>query len=145
MRQACHSGRLPAALLLVAPLGIACHSHSQSASSSSIATPALASVVRAADSNAVVSLQIANHNWSDVIIYVLRDGQPSRIGVATAASSTSFVLPRRMFGQAGEIQFWGRPIGAAGNAYSESVIVQPGQWIEWTLEDDLNRSAIGVF
>ena len=145
MRQACHSGRLLAALLVVVPLGIACQSHSQSASNTSATTPAPVSEIRAADSEAVVSLQIANHNWSDIVIYVLRDGQPSRIGVATAASSTSFLLPRRMFGQAGEIQFWGRPIGAAGNAYSENVIVQPGQWIEWTLEDDLNRSAIGVY
>ena len=145
MSRACHSGRLLAALLLVAPLGIACHSHSQSASSASAAAPAPVSEIRSADSEEVVSLQIANHNWSDIVIYVLRDGQPSRVGVATAASSTSFLLPRRMFGQAGEIQFWGRPIGAAGTAYSESVIVQPGQWIEWTLEDDLNRSAIGVY
>jgi hypothetical protein len=28
---------------------------------------------------------------------------------------------------------------------TETVVVQPGQWIEWTLESDLKRSAIGVY
>jgi hypothetical protein len=50
-----------------------------------------------------------------------------------------------MLGQAGELQLFGRPIGAQGSAATETVIVQPGQWVEWTLEDDLSRSAIGVF
>jgi hypothetical protein len=90
-------------------------------------------------------LQIANHNWSDMTIYVVRDGQPSRVGIATAASSARFMLPRGMLGQGGEIRLWGRPIGGQGEAFSESVIVQPGQWVEWTLEDDLARSAIGVY
>lgn len=92
-----------------------------------------------------VPLQIANHNWSDVVIYVVRDGFQQRLGVAAAAGATSFALPRRMLGQAGELQLFGRPIGAQGSAFTETVIVQPGQWVEWTLEDDLSRSAIGVF
>jgi predicted small secreted protein len=130
MRPVRRSGHLVAALLLVASLVTACHSRSDFSSQ----TPADG-----------VPLEIANHNWSDVVIYIVRDGQRSRLGVATAASATSFVLPRRMFGQAGELQLFGRPIGAAGSALTETVIVQPGQWVEWTLESDLDRSAIGVF
>lgn len=137
MRQARGRCRLLAVLLVAAPLGAACHSPSSAASPGPLA----------ADSNADahVSLEIANHNWSDVIIYVLRDGQPSRLGIATAASTSSFLLPRRMLGQAGDIQLWGRPIGARDAALTETVVVQPGQWIEWTLESDLSMSAIGVY
>jgi hypothetical protein len=135
MRQALSRSRRLAVLLVVAPLGVACHSPFQ--------TPPPAP--GAYDPDAMVSLQVANHNWLDVVIYVLRDGQPHRIGIATAASSASFALPRRMLGQAGEIQLWGRPIGARGAAITERVVVQPGQWIEWTLESDLGRSAIGVY
>jgi hypothetical protein len=135
MRQGRSRGRRLAVLLATAPLGAACHSWSGS-------SPPAALAYGPADS---VSLQVANHNWSDVVIYVLRDGQPSRIGIATAASSASFVLPRRMLGQAGEIRLWGRPIGGRGDAFTETVVVQPGQWVEWTLETDLSRSAIGVY
>ncbi|HET9726435.1 MAG TPA: hypothetical protein VFP28_05920, partial [Gemmatimonadales bacterium] len=35
-----------------------------------------------------VPVEVANHNWSDVVIYVVRDGFQSRLGVAGAASAT---------------------------------------------------------
>jgi len=98
-----------------------------------------------ADADAAIPLEIANHNWLDVIIYVVRDGQPTRVGIANASSSASFTLPARLLGQGRELRLWGHPIGGTGGALTESVVVQPGQWIEWTLETDLERSAIGVY
>ena len=131
MRQACCRGRvLPALLVAAGCLLAACHSRPGAVPDEPVDG---------------VPLQISNHNWSDVVIYVVRDGFQSRLGVAAAATATSFTLPRRMLGQAGELQLFGRPIGAKGSAFTETVIVQPGQWVEWTLEDDLSRSAIGVF
>jgi hypothetical protein len=96
---------------------------------------------RAAD----IALEIANHNWLDIIIYVVRDGQPTRVGIASASSSASFTLPARLLGQGRELRLWGHPIGGSGGTLTETVVVQPGQWIEWTLESDLSRSAIGVY
>ena len=123
-------GHLRAALLVAVSLVASCHAHTDL-------------VYQVPDDS--VPVEVANHNWSDVVVYVVRDGYQSRLGVATAASATSFVLPRYMLGQAGELQLSGHPIGAAGSAVTETVIVQPGPWVEWTLESDLNRSAIGVF
>jgi hypothetical protein len=97
------------------------------------------------DASAAVPLEIDNHNWLDVIIYVVRDGQPMRVGIANASSSVNFSLPARLLGQGREVRLWGHPIGGTGGALTESVVVQPGQWIEWTLETDLDRSAIGVY
>jgi hypothetical protein len=128
--------RLPSSawlvLLLAAPCSAACHH----AAAPPGPGPAVANDV---------PLEVANHNWLDIIIYVVHDGQPSRIGIASASSSANFVLPHRMIGQGGEIRLWGHPIGGTGGTLTESVVVQPGQWIEWTLEDDLSRSAIGVY
>lgn len=90
-------------------------------------------------------LEIANHHWLDVIIYVVRDGQPTRLGIASATSAASFTLPARLLGQGRELRLWAHPIGGTGGTLTESVVVQPGQWIEWTIESDMNRSAIGVF
>jgi len=95
--------------------------------------------------DAAVPLEIANHNWLDVTIYVVRDGQPMRVGIANASSSASFTLPAHLLGQGRELRLWGRPIGGTGGALTETVVVQPGQWIGWTLESDLSLSAIGVY
>src|SRR5262249_2892667 len=118
-------GGLLAALLVAGSLATACHSRLGPVSDTT------------ADSAAdAVDVEIANHNWADIVIYVVRDGFQSRLGVATAATATSFVLPRRMLGQAGELQLFGRPIGGQQRAFTETVIVQPGQWVEWTLESE---------
>lgn len=92
-----------------------------------------------------VPLEVDNHNWLDVIVYVVHDGERSRVGIANASSQSSFVLPARLVGQGHEIRLLGHPIGGASNTVTETVTVQPGQYIEWTLESDLRRSAIGVY
>jgi len=92
-----------------------------------------------------VPLEIDNHNWLDVIIYAVHDGERSRVGIANASSQSSFVLPARLMGQGHEVRLLGHPIGGTGGTITETVVVQPGQYIEWTLETDLNRSAIGVY
>jgi hypothetical protein len=95
--------------------------------------------------NEDVPLEVTNHNWLDVIIFVVHDGQSTRVGTANASSSVSFALPARLLGQGREIRLVGHPIGASGAVITESVVVQPGQYVEWTLESDLRRSAIGVY
>jgi hypothetical protein len=136
MRQAFSQCFTYAVVLAAVPLSeAACHHHA--AETNPPPTPAAA----ASD----VPLEIANHNWLDVIIYVVRDGQPTRLGIASASSSATFTVPARLLGQGREIRLWGHPIGGTGGTLTESVVVQPGQWVEWTLESDLDRSAIGVY
>jgi hypothetical protein len=117
-----------ATLLVSIPVVAACHRIEEEAEPA--ASPS--------DSTTAIPLEIANHNWLDVTIFVVRDGQASRVGIASASSASSFVLPGRMIGQGGEIRLWGRPIGGSEGTLSEVVVVQPGQWIEWTLESDLD-------
>ena len=135
MRNVLRRSIQPVVLLAALPLSSsACH-HARS-------TPADQPAPAETDA---VPLEIANHNWLDVIIYVVRDGQPMRVGIANASSSASFTLPARLLGQGREVRLWGHPIGGTGGALTETVVVQPGQWIEWTLENDLELSAIGVY
>lgn len=123
-------------------LGLAVGAAACSRATSSGTTPRTAP---AEDRNEQISLDIANHNWLDVIVYVVHDGQRTRVGVANATSAASFTLPARLLGQGREIRLFGDPIGGRGSALSEVVVVQPGQYIEWTLESDLGRSVIGVY
>ncbi|HET9727599.1 MAG TPA: hypothetical protein VFP28_11835 [Gemmatimonadales bacterium] len=92
-----------------------------------------------------VPLEVDNHNWLDVVIYVVHDGERSRVGIVNASSQSSFVLPARLVGQGHELRLLGHPIGGEGGTLTETVTVQPGQYIQWTLESDLSRSAIGVY
>lgn len=92
-----------------------------------------------------IALNVTNHNYLDVVVYVVHDGQRTRIGTVTGSSSTVFFLPFRLLGQGREIRLFGDAIGSDAYAVTDILVVQRGQYIEWTLETDLRRSSVGVF
>jgi hypothetical protein len=92
-----------------------------------------------------IALNVTNHNFLDVVVYVQHDGQQTRVGTVTGSSSAIFYLPARLLGQGREIQLLGHPIGGTDLARTETIVLQPGQYITWTLETDLRRSSVGVY
>jgi hypothetical protein len=98
----------------------------------------------AATVNTPLDLEVENHNWSDIVIYLVRGTQRQRLGMVNALSSTVFTFPYRRLGSSGDARFSAHVIGGAGYT-SESVLVQPGQTLKWTLESDLARSSLAVY
>lgn len=92
-----------------------------------------------------IALNITNHNYLDVVIYVLHDGQQTRVGTVTGSSASLLFVPIRLLGMGHELQLYGRTIGSDAFVRTQTLILQPGQYIEWTLETDLRRSSVGVF
>src|SRR5690348_8719747 len=97
------------------------------------------------DPQAPTELTVDNNHWLDVVVYVFHDGEFSRVGTVTAASSTSFDLPAWMVGQTRNIRLLGHPIGSNDGVRTELIHIQPGQFIEWRLESQLARSTVAVY
>jgi hypothetical protein len=91
------------------------------------------------------SLRIENQNWLDVTIYVVHDGQRSRIGAATAARTTNLAIPPTMLGQLGAIRLVADPVGSSQAITSPTVVVKQGTRLVWTLATDLSRSSLAVY
>jgi hypothetical protein len=98
-----------------------------------------------ADPLAPTPLTVENNNWLDVVIFVYHDGELSRVGTVTAASQGNFFLPSWMIGQSRSIRLLADPIGSTGYARTETIHIQPGQYIEWRLESQLARSTVSVY
>jgi len=92
-----------------------------------------------------IALNVTNHNYLDVVVYVLHDGQQTRVGMVTGSSNALLFVPLRLLGMGHELQLYGRAIASDVVARTPILILQPGQYIEWTLETDLRRSSVGVF
>ena len=90
------------------------------------------------------SLQVENNNWLDVTIYVIHDGQRSRLGSATAAETTDFTLHPAILGQLGAIQLIADPVGAPNGITSPTIVVKPGTRVVWMLQNDLSQSSLSV-
>lgn len=91
------------------------------------------------------AIHVTNHNYLDVVLYVLHDGQQTRVGTVTGSASQTFFMPDRLLSHSGEIQLYGDPVGNDAYALTDVLVVQTGQVIEWTLETDLRRSSVAVF
>jgi hypothetical protein len=92
-----------------------------------------------------VALAVTNHHFVDVTIFVGHDGQRTRVGTVTAASTEHFRLPWRLLRMSRQFRLLGEVIGSSETVSTEVLTIQPGQSIEWTLEHDLRRSSVGVY
>ena len=93
---------------------------------------------------AELAVEIENHNWSDVIIYLVRGTATERLGMVGSLRTETFVFPFRRLG-VGEARLRAYPIGGPAAFTSENLYVQPGQMVKWTLESDLTRSFLGIY
>jgi len=92
-----------------------------------------------------VVLTVTNHHFVDITVYVEHDGQRARVGIVTAATTQQFLLPMRVLGVAHQFRLYGEAIGSPESVRTETLNIQPGQAIEWTLESNLRRSSVAVF
>jgi hypothetical protein len=91
-----------------------------------------------------MALEVENHNWSDIVIYLMRGSQSHRLGMVAAVSTAHFAFPYRHLGIGGNARLRASAVGGPQAVTSETLLVQPGQWIKWTLETDLRRSFLAL-
>jgi len=93
-----------------------------------------------------VTLDVNNHNWLDVVIYVVHSGQRTRVATVVATGSASVVVPNHALrNSGGQIRLLVHAIGNPKTFMSETIVARPGMTIDWTLESDLKRSSLAVW
>ena len=95
--------------------------------------------------DAETALEVENHGWSDIVIYLVRGTAVDRLGMVGSLNTKTFVFPYRKLGIGTDVRLRADPIGGPRTFTSENLLVQPGQWIKWTLESDLTRSFLAVY
>jgi hypothetical protein len=92
-----------------------------------------------------VFLEVENHNWSDVNIFVLLDGRRLRLTNATAAKTTNFAFHRRTFGRLGTFRLLVVRLAGNDRYVTESLVMSGRSTIVLTVESPLSRSSVGVW
>lgn len=90
-------------------------------------------------------LEIDNHNWSDIVVYVLHDGLSSRLAQVTAGRSLSVPLKPRHIGAMGTLRLAVHPIGGSSDYQSESLSLRTGNTIRLTVESRVAHSSVAVW
>ena len=90
-----------------------------------------------------VMVAVESHSWSDITVYLIGRGLPQRLGMVTALGNATFGFPSQQLNTSG-VRLRALPV--AGRPFtSETIPVQPGQSIFWTLEDNLETSNFTVY
>ena len=91
-----------------------------------------------------VGVEVQNHNWSDITVYLMSGGLPQRLGMVTALGSATFDFSSHRLNSSAGVRLRALPV--AGRAFTtETILVLPGQVITWTLENDLDASSFSVY
>lgn len=125
---------MAASAILLAALSVASCAHH---------APSGESAVPARDTP--VPIEVENHNWSDMVIFLDRGNLSQRLGTVTSQTTAVFTVSYYQLGSTGSARLRADPIGALRNFSSETLNVQPGQTVKWTIENDIDRSFLGVY
>jgi type IV pilus biogenesis protein CpaD/CtpE len=92
-----------------------------------------------------IELSVENHNWLDVVVFVVHGGQRTRLVTVTAAKNASTFIPEHALRHHGHIRLLAHAVGNPETFTSELIVARRGMKIEWTLESDLKRSSVAVW
>ena len=91
-----------------------------------------------------VVIEVDNHHWGDVDIYVYHDGQLNRVGQVTANSQQNITFSSTLLGHSRQIRLKADAVGSPEEVWTQILVIQPGAWIDWTLERSLTGSSVAV-
>jgi hypothetical protein len=92
-----------------------------------------------------VVLEVENHNWSDVVLFIIHDGRTHRLAQIAAAKDESFEIPAHLIGDQGVLRLGLHRIGGRDDYSTEAISVRTGNTIRLTIEGKLEHSSIGVW
>jgi hypothetical protein len=99
----------------------------------------------APDPDAQVLVEVESHYQGDVIVYLVTGNTRDRLGTVTALSRAEFTFPYRRLQMSSNTRLLAYPLAGAQAYLSDPLLVQPGQYVSWTLESDLRRSSLAVY
>jgi len=82
-----------------------------------------------------IPVQIDNQNYSDMNIYVVRNGQRLLLGQAGGLTRTTLTIRNAVRGD-GRVRLLAEPIGGARPIATPTLVVPQGQSIFWTIGSD---------
>jgi hypothetical protein len=76
------------------------------------------------------TLRVRNQNFLDMNVFVVRGGQPIRLGTVSGNSTQVLRIPAYLLAGVTPLRFVADPIGRSRGPVSEEIVVSPGDQVE---------------
>jgi membrane-bound ClpP family serine protease len=91
------------------------------------------------------TVTVANRNFRDVAIYVVRGGTQFRLGTVTSMNSGEWTLAPEFLRAGATVRIRAEVIGSSDRVTTDQVVVRPGLVIQWSIENVLANSSFFIF
>ncbi len=91
------------------------------------------------------TVEIANHNWRDLRVFVNRGGSRFRLGTVTSMNDASYHIPSDILVPGARIRIVVEIIGSSDALTTPEVPVESGLVIQWNIENYLSNSTFFYF
>ncbi|HEX7049949.1 MAG TPA: hypothetical protein VF188_07015 [Longimicrobiales bacterium] len=92
-----------------------------------------------------IRIRVTNNNWTDATVYLVRNGARTRLGTVTSMNRVLLSVPPAIFSGGSSIRLLIDLIGSSASFLTESILVAPGQVIDFTVENNLHLSNYAVW
>ncbi|MCG6957387.1 MAG: hypothetical protein LJF04_15465 [Gemmatimonadetes bacterium] len=90
------------------------------------------------------TLQVNSDSWQDVEVYMVRDGDPFSLGVVDGMGTAHLEVPALATTPGSQVQILAMPLGGGEDYLSRTIMVNPGDTIDLTLQAELPSSFVRV-
>jgi hypothetical protein len=87
-----------------------------------------------------IAVHVQNDNFLDVDVYAVSEGIATRLGTVTGNGSRTFVIDPSLAAQ--DLRIVATPIGGNGRASTGSIVVGPGQTVDFRVGSTLRNSSV---
>lgn len=90
-------------------------------------------------------VRVSNHSWDEIELSAVRGGSRRILGVVSAAQSATLVVSDDMLDVDGRLQLAARVQGKPTLLLMQPLRVPEGNYVDWSLENDVSRSTVSFF
>jgi hypothetical protein len=87
-----------------------------------------------------VTLNVDNHNWSDIVVYALVDGTRHRLGSVTATQKATLRLPQTVMSSPGAVELVLDPLGSRATFRTGTIQLVMGKELVLVVENELRMT-----
>ena len=88
-----------------------------------------------------ITLNVDNHNWSDIVVYALVEGTRHRLGSVTATQKAKLRVPETLMPVPGSVELVLDPLGSRGTFRTGIIQIGNGQELHITVENELRMTS----
>ena len=90
-------------------------------------------------------VHVSNHSWDKIELFAIRGGSRRILGTVSAAQSATLVVSQDMLDNNGRLQLAARIHGKPTMLLMQPLRVPAGNFVDWSLENNVGRSTVSLF